>query len=234
MLHCTHLLIAFTLFIAGLNLISAGSNPESAAWLAENSKKEGVIRLPSGLQYKILKSGDGGSYPTADSLCLVHFEGTSIDGTVFDSTYNRNKPSTFSSEQVIKGWGQALQIMVEGDKWELYIPSDLAFGDKGNPPIIQPGEALIYTFEMLSIKGDKLPAAKCDPVSFTNCVDEDKEYIKKIGTKFSGKPDLIQEEIERVNRVAIQNPGASAKNKNWATRRVYILYQLLSANKEEL
>ena len=111
-------------FLAASSVL-AGSNKESADWLKENSSKEGVVSLPSGLQYKIQKSGSGKLHPTVDSPCECHYKGTLIDGTQFDSSYDRGEPTTFAPNQVIAGWTEAMQLMVEGDKWELYIPSDI-------------------------------------------------------------------------------------------------------------
>ncbi len=94
-----------------------------------------------------------------DSPTVTHYAGTFIDGTPFDSSYDRGAPATFAPEQVIQGWTEAMQLMVEGDKWELYIPSDLAYGSRGRGSI--PGDAaLVFTIEMIEIKGDKVPATK--------------------------------------------------------------------------
>ena len=112
--------------------VLAGSNAAGKAFLKENAKKEGVIVLPSGLQYKILKKGSGAFHPTVDSPCEMHYHGTLPDGTVFDSSYDRGSPTTFAPNQVIKGWTEIMQMMVEGDQWEVYIPSDLAYGDSGS------------------------------------------------------------------------------------------------------
>jgi len=108
-------LFAFLLSTA-LSLVAAGTNEAGLAFLAENRKKPGVIELPSGLQYKVLKKGRGPAYPTVDSPCSCHYEGKLIDGTVFDSSYDRGSPSTFAPNQVIKGWTEAMQMMVVGDK----------------------------------------------------------------------------------------------------------------------
>merc|ERR1712196_290898 len=140
----------------------AGPNAAGLKFLAENKEKEGVVTLPSGLQYKVLKKGDGTHHPTVDSPCETHYEGTLIDGTVFDSSYKRGSPTTFAPNQVIKGWTEAMQLMVEGDKWELYIPSDLAYGDSGRPPRIPGGSCLIFTIEILKIKGGRTPAKKSE------------------------------------------------------------------------
>ncbi len=91
-----------------------------------------------------MKAGSGAFHPTADSSCDCHYAGTLIDGTEFDSSYKRGSPTAFAPNQVIKGWTEAMQLMVEGDKWELYIPSDLGYGDRGSPPKIKGGDALVF------------------------------------------------------------------------------------------
>jgi FKBP-type peptidyl-prolyl cis-trans isomerase FklB len=103
---------------------------EGAAFLASNKSKEGVVTLPSGLQYKVLAEGKGKT-PKADDTVTVQYRGTLIDGTEFDSSYKRGQPATFPVNGVIKGWTEALQLMKEGSKWQLFIPGDLAYGERG-------------------------------------------------------------------------------------------------------
>ena len=121
-------------------------------FLAENAKKEGVVSRPSGLQYKILVDGKGAS-PTRKSTVTTHYKGTLIDGTEFDSSYGRNEPATFGVGQVIGGWTEALQLMKVGSKWELYIPSNLAYGPRGAGSDIGPDETLIFIVELLKVQG---------------------------------------------------------------------------------
>jgi FKBP-type peptidyl-prolyl cis-trans isomerase len=122
------------------------------AFLAANKTKEGVVTLPSGLQYKILKEGTGPKPTPADSV-VCNYRGTLIDGKEFDSSYKRGQPATFPVGQVIKGWTEALQLMPVGSKWELFVPPDLAYGDRGAGPDIGPGATLIFEVELISIKG---------------------------------------------------------------------------------
>ncbi len=122
------------------------------AFLAENKKKTGVITLESGLQYKILKSGTGKVSPKATDTVVTHYHGTLIDGTVFDSSYERNASVSFPVGGVIKGWTEALQKMKVGDKWQLVIPSHLAYGERGAPPVIMPNATLVFDVELLEIK----------------------------------------------------------------------------------
>jgi FKBP-type peptidyl-prolyl cis-trans isomerase FklB len=124
---------------------------EGETFLAENKKKEGVVTLPSGLQYKILKKGDGPK-PTANQTVKCNYRGTLIDGKEFDSSYKRGEPAEFPVGGVIKGWVEALQLMPVGSKWMLYIPSNLAYGETGNGPVIGPDATLIFELELLSIK----------------------------------------------------------------------------------
>ena len=136
------------------------TNEEGTKWLADKEKEDGVVKLDSGLLYKVLKKGDGQFHPTKDSPCDCHYAGTLINGQEFDSSYKRGTPTTFAPKQVIKGWTEAMQLMVEGDKWEMYIPSDLAYGDRGAGGKIPGGAALVFQMEIIKIKGDKTPVAK--------------------------------------------------------------------------
>ncbi|MFV1984733.1 MAG: FKBP-type peptidyl-prolyl cis-trans isomerase, partial [Thiohalomonadales bacterium] len=120
-------------------------------FLAENKKKKGVITTKSGLQYKIIKSGSGGKSPKPTETVTTHYRGTLLDGTEFDSSYARKKPTPLPVNGVIKGWTEALQLMKPGDKWKLFIPSELAYGDTGRPPVIAPGATLIFELELIKI-----------------------------------------------------------------------------------
>lgn len=119
-------------------------------FLAENSKKPGVKTLPSGLQYKVIKSGNGPS-PKATDKVTVNYRGTLINGDEFDSSYKRGEPATFTLNQVIPGWTEALQLMKVGDKWEIYIPAALGYGNRGAGQSIEPGATLIFEVELLGI-----------------------------------------------------------------------------------
>ncbi|OFX44953.1 MAG: peptidylprolyl isomerase [Bacteroidetes bacterium GWA2_30_7] len=124
-------------------------------FLADNKSKAGVVSLPSGLQYKIIKEGNG-IKPTLNDVVKTHYTGTLVDGTKFDSSVDRNEPATFPVQGVIPGWTEALQLMPVGSKWELYIPYNLAYGERGYPPSIEPFSTLIFELELLSI--EKEPA----------------------------------------------------------------------------
>ena len=125
---------------------------EGEAFLTENKKKEGVKTLPSGLQYKVIKAGTG-KKPKADDTVTVNYRGTLINGTEFDSSYKRGQPATFPvSGGIIPGWTEALQLMGEGAKWQLFIPSNLAYGERGTSGMIGPNATLIFEIELVSIK----------------------------------------------------------------------------------
>jgi len=126
-------------------------------FLEENKGKDGVITLPSGLQYKVLNEGRGMDSPKVGTACSCHYAGRLLDGTEFDSSYKRGEPSQFAPNQVIKGWTEAMQLMVEGDKWEMYIPMELAYGPNGKPPKIPKAATLIFIMEIVKIKGESVP-----------------------------------------------------------------------------
>jgi FKBP-type peptidyl-prolyl cis-trans isomerase FklB len=130
---------------------SAANKAEGAAFLAENAKKDGVTTTDTGLQYKVLEAGDG-AQPTADDKVKVHYKGTLIDGTVFDSSYDRGEPIVFPVTGVIPGWVEALQLMNVGAKFELAIPSDLAYGPTGSGQAIGPDAVLVFEVELLDIE----------------------------------------------------------------------------------
>ncbi|NPA38091.1 MAG: FKBP-type peptidyl-prolyl cis-trans isomerase [Chlorobi bacterium] len=135
---------------AHLNEIAKANLEKGKKFLEENKKKEGVIETESGLQYEILKEGNGPKPKLTDKV-KCHYKGTLIDGTQFDSSYDRGKPAVFNVNGVIKGWTEALQMMPVGSKWKLYIPADLAYGKRGSEPKIGPNETLIFEVELLEI-----------------------------------------------------------------------------------
>ncbi|MCL2790018.1 MAG: FKBP-type peptidyl-prolyl cis-trans isomerase [Desulfobulbus sp.] len=120
-------------------------------FLKANKSKEGVIETKSGLQYKIIKKGQGAKPTPADTV-KVHYKGTLLDGKEFDSSYKRNEPAVFQVNQVIAGWQEALPLLPTGTTAELYIPPDLAYGDRGAPPVIEPGSMLVFQVELLEIQ----------------------------------------------------------------------------------
>jgi FKBP-type peptidyl-prolyl cis-trans isomerase FklB len=158
------------------------NHKEGQDFLAANKSKEGVVTLPSGLQYKIVKAGDGAK-PTAADTVVCNYKGTLIDGKEFDSSFKRGQPATFPVGGVIKGWTEALQLMSVGSKWQLFIPPDLAYGDRQAGPDIPPGSTLIFEVELMSIQakeakdaGDKKDTGeKKDAATDKNAAAEKKE-----------------------------------------------------------
>ena len=225
---------AALLMVAATALVhtaSAGSNAKSKKWLAENAKKDGVVTLPSGMQYKVLQTGSGQSHPTVDSSCSCHYHGTLVDGTVFDSSYDRGSPTSFAPNQVIKGWTEAMQMMVEGDIWELYIPSDLAYGDRGSPPKIGGGDALIFKLEMIKINGNKVPANRCDPADPKGCSEKEKKYIAKQEKKGLDAAGL-EKEIARLEKMSSKKMKPELVG--WINQRKGILKKMLANKKTDL
>lgn len=142
----------------------ASQDPEQA-FLTHNQKKPGVHSLPSGLQYKIIKKGDNkGTHPGPADFVTVHYRGTLIDGTEFDSSYKRHTPTSFAVNAVIPGWTEALQLMSPGAKWTIYVPAKLAYGPQAVGALIRPNSTLIFDIELLSVK----PNADETPTNFTD------------------------------------------------------------------
>jgi FKBP-type peptidyl-prolyl cis-trans isomerase FklB len=225
-------IFVLTLTLAALTIspTNAGSNPASQKFLDENSQKPNVVTLPSGLQYKILRTGNGLDHPEFDSPTKCHYRGTLIDGiTEFDSSYKRGEPAMFQPRQVIKGWTEAMQLMVEGDKWELYIPSELAYGDNGSPGgsgDIKGGDALIFTMEMIEIVGTSVPdkfEVRCNVKSMERCNEKETKYVAAAESRFGSDVDKLNAEIERIKRISDKG---SDKVIDWCNRRIRILNQL--------
>jgi len=134
-----------------MRILGEKNKADGEKFLAENAKKEGVKTLPSGLQYKEIAPGTGKSPKTTDTV-TTHYKGTLIDGTEFDSSYKRGEPATFPVSGVIPGWTEALQLMKEGAKWQLFVPSNLAYGEQGAGREIGPNATLIFEVELISVK----------------------------------------------------------------------------------
>ena len=160
------------------------------SFLEENAKKEGVVTTDSGLQYKVLKSGDGKT-PSLTDVVLVHYEGKLTNGHVFDSSIARGNPIEFSLDRVIAGWTEVLQLMKEGDEWEAYIPSNLAYGKAGAGGDIGPNEDLVFKINLLSVK-DFEPVTITDKAveeikkSLDESYDNPEEYVLRVGVRGGG------------------------------------------------
>ena len=133
---------------------SAGAKKAGIDFLAANAKKPGVVTLPSGLQYEVVKAGTDATKPTLTDKVKCHYHGTLLDGSIFDSSMDRGEPVVFPVNGVIKGWQEALQLMTVGSKWKLYVPSDLAYGDSSPSASIGPGSLLVFDVELISIEKD--------------------------------------------------------------------------------
>jgi FKBP-type peptidyl-prolyl cis-trans isomerase FklB len=140
--------------MAKREVVAKKNKEQGDAFLAENKKKEGVKTLPSGLQYKVIKAGTG-KKPKSNDTVTTQYRGTLIDGTEFDSSYKRGQPATFQVSGVIPGWTEALQLMEEGAKWQLFIPSNLAYGERGAGGIIGPNATLIFEIELILVQEKK-------------------------------------------------------------------------------
>jgi FKBP-type peptidyl-prolyl cis-trans isomerase FklB len=130
---------------------AAGGPVDAESFMAANARQPGVETLPSGLQYKVLEHGSGDS-PGAEDTVTVHYRGSLTDGSEFDSSYRRGQPATFAVNRVIAGWTEALQLMREGDKWQLFIPPGLAYGERGAGSRIPPNSALVFEVELIDVK----------------------------------------------------------------------------------
>ncbi len=137
--------------VAAQQAIAVENKSKGEAFLAENKEKDGIVVTESGLQYKVVTAGEG-KQPTADSTVVVHYSGRLIDGTEFDSSYKRETPATFALSGIIPGWGEVLQLMKEGAKWEVFIPAQLGYGERGAGGAIGPNETLVFDIELLEVK----------------------------------------------------------------------------------
>lgn len=131
-------------------LAAEQNKAEGASFLAKNKENKGVVETTSGLQYQIVEAGEG-EHPKASDRVTVHYRGTLLDGTEFDSSYSRGQPATFPLNGVIAGWTEGVQLIKPGGKIKLFIPSELAYGDRGAPPTIKPGATLVFDVELISI-----------------------------------------------------------------------------------
>jgi FKBP-type peptidyl-prolyl cis-trans isomerase FklB len=147
---------------AKMQQLGVANKTAGEAFLAENKTKNGVVTTASGLEYKVLQEGTG-PRPTADDTVVCNYRGTLIDGTEFDSSYKHGQPATFPVKGVIKGWTEALQLMPVGSKWQLVLPPDLAYGDRGAGPQIGPNATLVFEVELLSIQPKTEPAKPAAP-----------------------------------------------------------------------
>src|SRR5512146_1635274 len=158
---------------AMLKAMTEDNEKVGQAFLAANKTKEGVVTLPSGLEYKVLTAGTGPK-PTATDTVVCNYRGTLIDGKEFDSSYKRGEPATFPVSGVIKGWTEALQLMPVGSKWQLFVPANLAYGERGAGDVIAPNSTLVFEVELISIKPKEAPAPAATPGAAAKPADTEK------------------------------------------------------------
>ena len=173
---------------------------------------------------RVRSVGFGEAHPLPATPCSCHYAGTLMDGTTFDSSYDRGSPTTFAPNQVIAGWTEAMQLMVQGDKWEMYIPSELGYGDRGSPPKIPGGAPLIFTMEILDITGGTTPAARCDPKTKKGCDPRELEYLEKQ----MAKDDAARaKELARLSGMKLT--GTKPELASWLNKRKTILQKMADA-----
>jgi FKBP-type peptidyl-prolyl cis-trans isomerase FklB len=193
---------------AKMKIQGAENKKKADAFLAENKAKPGVSVTASGLQYKILSTGTGPKPSAADSV-TVHYKGTLLDGTEFDSSYKRGQPATFGVGGVIKGWTEALQLMNAGSKWELFIPPDLAYGEQGRPNI-PPNSLLVFEVELLTNAPPPPPAPPAAPLTSDIIKVPSAEEMKKGAKIETIKAEDIEKEIQK-QKQAQPKPADAAK-----------------------
>lgn len=227
------------LAVFSLSGVWAGTNEVGKKFLEENAKRPGVITLESGLQYKVLREGHGDRSPLAGTPCECHYAGTTPSLTPdaiekadesewneFDSSYRRGSPTSFAPNQVIKGWTEEMQLMVEGDKWQMYIPSELGYGDGGTGAKIKGGDVLIFNMEIVNIKGDTKPADRCDVETLKGCSDKAKSYLEK---QKAATAEKRKAELKRLE--GMKGNDMKEDNKNWLMARINLLKKM---SKDEL
>ena len=221
------------LLLLALAISAFATDEKGLNFLAENREKEGVVELPSGLQYKILNNGTGTFYPQPLCQCLVHYEGKLLDGHVFDSSFQRGEPLRVSPSQVIDGWTEIMHRMVAGDKWELYVPSEMGYGERGHVPDIPGHAVLIFSMEMVAVDCEqKTPALKCNIETGDLCNEGELGYIEKTKTWTAEK---VSKELERLGKILAEATPLKEDLKEWVIRREFILkHYLLAPEREEL
>lgn len=224
-------LLLFLLFLPLLTL--AKTSAEGLAWLEKNAKQPNVISSHGGYQYKILQKGYGVEHPASGQARVrCHFAGSLTDGTVFESTYTHEKAKEFRPIDAHDGWFAPLMDMVEGDIYELYLPSELTkFGDEGGVDgKVKGGDVVVYRLELVRIVGETISALKCSVAEpDKDCNPKEKKYMKKV---LAMTKEEMSKELARHSNV-LENEELEPMIANWTHRRIYILKQAIEAKKEE-
>eukprot|EP00588_Corethron_pennatum_P009832 CAMPEP_0194275786 /NCGR_PEP_ID=MMETSP0169-20130528/8545_1 /TAXON_ID=218684 /ORGANISM="Corethron pennatum, Strain L29A3" /LENGTH=328 /DNA_ID=CAMNT_0039019341 /DNA_START=99 /DNA_END=1085 /DNA_ORIENTATION=- len=239
------LLLSLSSFSSTIVLADAGtSSEEGVSYLVSHAQEPGVVVLPSGLQYKILRHGSGTYHPTEKTSCSFHYVGKlATNGNTFDSSRDREQPTDVRPDQAIQGWSEAMKLMREGDKWELTIPSHLAYGDRALPALGVPANAvLIYEVELLALFGPTTPAAspctvigassasrdeigKEAPLKFVECNAKEETYASKVHTQWTS--EKLTSEITRLLELK-KKGNVKAELREWMEKRVRILNYVVS------
>eukprot|EP00933_Yihiella_yeosuensis_P021432 TRINITY_DN1694_c5_g1_i1.p1 TRINITY_DN1694_c5_g1~~TRINITY_DN1694_c5_g1_i1.p1 ORF type:complete len:246 (-),score=54.98 TRINITY_DN1694_c5_g1_i1:38-775(-) len=205
------------------------TNEVGKKFLADYIQQEGVISTTSGINYRVLRTGSGTESPIDKARCLIHWEVRTAqnypDGEKMDSTYDRSEPMVLQPNMLVPGQGMsfALQMMVEGDKWEVALPAELGYGAAGSTGKVAPGDALFFTIELLEIKGESVPAMRCDDVKdLKDCNDDAKKYVKKQREK---EGSALQAELERLS--GMTGNAVKPDKQQWLHRRIKILKSLV-------
>ena len=215
------LLTASSTVVETDEVAAVGTDEPGLAFLAENAHKPGVVTLESGLQYLILEQGNGTEHPTSHTPCSCHFNVSYINRTQFDSSLLYGELADVHPNHIIPGWSEAIQQMVQGDKWMLYIPSELAYGETGLPPRIQPNIALIYYVHLVEIRGATIPALQCNVTTQVRCNDKERAYIQTSKHKHI---DILTKELQRAS--TMKQKKMKPELLDWLRRRIQILQQL--------
>jgi len=213
------LVVLFSVACLVLATVAAATDDAGTAYLEKKSAEADVVTLPSGLRYKVMVKGAGSFHPAVDSPCHCRTAGTLIDGTSFDDVTAR----PIAPDQAMGGWKEALQLMVEGDKWELYLPSELATRDR--PPNIPGDAALVFTIELIKITGMRQPW-KCHVATLEDCDDRMRAYITTSQADFGGDPDELEIEITRLFKMSGEGDMDEGLQV-WINIRVFLLQQMM-------
>mmetsp|Transcript_87064 Transcript_87064/g.244175 ORF Transcript_87064/g.244175 Transcript_87064/m.244175 type:complete len:245 (+) Transcript_87064:63-797(+) len=231
------------LFVASRLMYSAAATNEvGKEFLRENEEREGVFTLESGLQYKVLRKGSGVFRVALESTCECHYAGTTPsltpdaqdkpeeDWDAFDSSYHRGETVSFTPSNVIAGWTEALQLMVEGDKFELYIPSELAYGDSPPNDKVEAGDVLIFRMELLSIKGKKKRVGVCNFKSRKNCGPNE---IEMLDTLAKSPLEELEEEAKKL-RIMKEDESLDQDDREATKSDLLFLMKLMAKRRQGL